>query len=179
MVLLNFTITGGEVTPQIQMLSTATVLQMKQRIEMILGVPILRQTLKHRSMELRNDETFEYYGLFGGTGAGMVAAGTSSASSNANYDVQLTVAPLPGDPKFPILVVRSPNAESHALPVNVRETYTVADLRRKLERRMGIFGSELTLFRLYQLMDQPFLPLSRYFVCAGCTIKVVVAIDGR
>lgn len=59
MVLLK--IVGGEVIPEIEMLESATVLDLKEKIETILNVGVARQTLKFRNQVLMNDQTIGHW----------------------------------------------------------------------------------------------------------------------
>ncbi|KAL5831759.1 hypothetical protein ACOSQ4_017113 [Xanthoceras sorbifolium] len=57
-----FKITGGEVIPEIEMLETATILDLKKRIESVLNLKAERQILRtYDNQELNNDRTIAHY----------------------------------------------------------------------------------------------------------------------
>lgn len=56
-----FKITGGELIPEIQMLSSETILDLKKRIEARLDVPVARQTLRFNNQVLPNDLKINHY----------------------------------------------------------------------------------------------------------------------
>ncbi|KAK3211216.1 hypothetical protein Dsin_015922 [Dipteronia sinensis] len=56
-----FTITGGEVVPEIKMPVSATILKLKKKIESVLNLKAERQTLRYDNEELNNDRTIAYY----------------------------------------------------------------------------------------------------------------------
>ncbi|KAK3211217.1 hypothetical protein Dsin_015923 [Dipteronia sinensis] len=109
MATVQFRITGGEVTPEITMPISATILDLKERIQLFTGIVMTRQTLRFNNQELTNDRTIGHYGF--GQFATLV----------------LDVKPLNDQfPKFYILV-KSCNEQSKM--IKVKETTLVGDLR--------------------------------------------------
>lgn len=156
MAMVHFTITGGEVIPEIEMPMFAPILDLKERIEEILDVDVARQTLNFNNQVLTNDQTIGHLNL------GPFAA------------LALVVTPLAGQPKFNILV-KSINEE---INITVKETTLVVDLKRKLERRRGILIEKITLHRLSKEMGDDF-PLSAYYVCEGSEVEMTTKIEPR
>ncbi|KAJ7976931.1 Ubiquitin domain-containing protein [Quillaja saponaria] len=151
----SFTITGGEVVPEIEMPPSATILDLKQRTKEELDVEVDRQTLLYNQMELSNEHPIEYvYQEF--------------------VTLNLVVTPLVGQPKINV-VVRSSTAEGF---VRIKETYTVADFKRKIERLWGIPTEKIILRRLSQEMEDN-LWLSAYYVNEGSEVEVIVIVDPR
>ncbi|KAJ7972369.1 Ubiquitin family protein [Quillaja saponaria] len=150
-----FTIAGGEVVPEIEMPTHGNILDLKQKIEEEMYVPVGRQTLLFNGMELNNNYPIEYiYQEF--------------------VTLNLVVAPLHGQPKINV-VVRSPSGEEY---VRIKETASVADLRRKIVRLWGIPNEKLILRHLSKEMRDD-LQLSAYYVTEGSEVEVTVTVDPR
>ncbi|KAF3441852.1 hypothetical protein FNV43_RR15767 [Rhamnella rubrinervis] len=136
----------------------ASFLQVKQKIKEIANVEEDRQTLFYNQVRLE-DEYFVHQFVY-----------------DEFAELELTVTPLPGDPKVSI-VAKSSNREDE--PINVGETQSVAHLRNKISRRWGIFPpSKITLTRLSHAMEDDHL-LSDYYVCEGAEVNVVVHVSPR
>ncbi|KAL5764668.1 hypothetical protein ACOSQ2_017262 [Xanthoceras sorbifolium] len=157
MATVQFQITGGQVTPVIAMPISATILDLKERIQLFTDIEMARQTLRFNDRELTNDQTISHYSF--GEFAQLV----------------LDVKPLDNEPKFDILV-KSCNEQSKL--IRVKETTLVGELRSKIERRFGIPGKLMNLYRLSEDMKDDF-PLSAYYVCEGCQVEVVTNIEPR
>ncbi|KAM3689223.1 hypothetical protein ACB098_09G030800 [Castanea mollissima] len=155
--MVRFRITGGELKPEIEMSSSGTILELKERIYELCNVEVARQTLFFYATELENDRTIESYEFL-----------------QPFETLGLVVTPLSGDPKFDILV-KSSTAEDC---VRVRETQKVADLRRKIERRWGILAQKITLLSHSIEMNDDHL-LSAYYVNRGSIVEVKVSIESR
>ena len=154
--MVRFRITGGELKPEIEMSSSGTILELKERIYELWNVEVARQTLFFDATELENDRKIESYEF-------------------QPFDtLGLVVTPLSGDPKFDILV-KSSTAEDC---IRVRETQKVADLRRKIERRWGILAQKITLLSHSIEMNDDHL-LSAYYVNRGSIVEVKVSIESR
>ncbi|KAK0604408.1 hypothetical protein LWI29_015381 [Acer saccharum] len=158
MATVQFRISGGQVTPEITMPISATILDLKERIQLFTDICMTRQTLRFNNQELTNDRTISHYEF--GQFATLV----------------LGVKPL--DDRYPkfFILVKSCNEQSKL--IRVKETTLVGDLRSKIERHFGIPGKLLSLFRLSQEMKDEF-PISAYYVCAGSQVEVVINIEPR
>ena len=154
--MVRFRITGGELKPEIEMSSSGTILELKERIYELWNVEVARQTLFFDATELENDRKIESYEF------------------QPFETLGLVVTPLSGDPKFDILV-KSSTAEDC---IRVRETQKVADLRRKIERRWGILAQKITLLSHSIEMNDDHL-LSAYYVNRGSIVEVKVSIESR
>lgn len=150
-------ITGAEVGIEMEMPGPASFLQVKQKIKEIANVEEDRQTLFYNQVRLE-DEYLVYEFVY-----------------DEFAELELRVAPLPGDPKVAI-VAKSPNREDE--PINVRETQSVAHLRNKISRRWGIPPKKITLTRLSHDMEDAHR-LSDYYVCEGAEVNVAVHISPR
>ncbi|GAV75803.1 ubiquitin domain-containing protein [Cephalotus follicularis] len=147
---------GGEVIHEIETSLTHMLIHLKSLIEGQMGIALDRQTLWFNDEELRNDRTIESYGF------------------EQHDTIKLVVEPLPGDPKVEV-VVRSHIKEER---IRVKETYTVGDLKRKIERRWGILSSYITLTRMSKEMEDD-MPLSAYYVCEGSLVELVINREPR
>ncbi|KAK1587890.1 hypothetical protein Q3G72_017961 [Acer saccharum] len=158
MATVQFRITGGEVTPEITMPISATVLDLKERIQLFTGIVMTRQTLRFNNQELTNDRTISHYGF--GQFATLV----------------LDVKPL--NDQFPKFYILAKYGNEQSKMIKVKETTLVGDLRSKIERQFGIPGKLMSLYRLSHEMNDDF-PLSAYYVCAGCEVEVVINTESR
>ncbi|KAL5766386.1 hypothetical protein ACOSP7_017003 [Xanthoceras sorbifolium] len=147
-----FKITGGEVIPEIEMLETATILDLKKRIESVLNLKAERQILRtYDNQELNNDRT------------------------NAHYDFKKNVAtlvlhfkPLPGKSKFNILV----KVGDDEFNLKVKETTLVGDLIKKIEKRLICSSKYMNLYHLSTKLEEEDLPLTTYYISEGSEIEV-------
>lgn len=151
-----FKITGGELKPELEMSSSATILELKEWIHERLNVEIARQALFFDKIELEDDRTIESYEF------------------EAVEILGLVVTPVPEDPIYEILV-KSTTAEAR---IRVRETQKVVELRGKIERLWGIPTQYISLSRHGIVMDDHH-PLSAYYVNQGCTVVVKVIVNAR
>ncbi|KAJ4724367.1 Ubiquitin domain-containing protein [Melia azedarach] len=147
---VKFKITGGEVVPEIEMLASATIFDLKKKIESILEVGVSRQTLRFNNQVLTNERKIERYNF------------SQSAT------LVLLVAPLPGHPRLKICV-KSPYELSSN--IRVKETTLVADLKKEISDRWIVAAKSMTLYRLSTKMEED-LPVSDYYVCEGSKIEV-------
>ncbi|KAK1587329.1 hypothetical protein Q3G72_011798 [Acer saccharum] len=145
-----FTITGGEVVPEIEMPVSATVLELKKKIELVLNLKVERQTLRYDNEELNNDQSIAYYDF---------------KKNVATLVLHFKL--LSGKPKFNILV--KSNREEFNL--KVKETTLVAELKKKVEKHSYSI-KYLDLYHLSTKMDDDDLPLSAYYVSEGSEIDV-------
>ncbi|KAK3185215.1 hypothetical protein Dsin_032501 [Dipteronia sinensis] len=146
-----FTITGGEVIPEIEMPVSATIFELKKKIESVLNLKVERQTLRHDNEELNNGRTIAY------------------------YDFQKNVAtlvlhfkPLSGKPKFNI-TLKDGNEEFN---VKVKETTLIGDLIKKIEKCMGCSIKYMNLYHLSTKIEEEDLPITAYYISEGSEIEV-------
>ena len=151
-----FRIAGGQIVPEIDMSPNETIFDLKDKIEEELGVCIHRQSLWYHNNELRDDEFIGNYGFRG------------------NPTLSLSVEPLPSDLKIHVLV-KHIGGNGY---VRVRETDTVSDLRRKVERYWAIPQQLFTLHRLNVEMKDNH-PLHAYYVNEASEVQLSVSIEPR
>lgn len=130
-------IVGGEVIPEIEMLESATVLDLKEKIETILNVGVARQTLKFRNQVLMNDQTIGHWNF------------------EQHASIVLCVKPLAGEPKFNISVE---NNYGEKTILKVRENTLVDEVKGRLDKEWLFSSSWLTLKHLSVEMDDDFPP---------------------
>lgn len=150
-------ITGGQITPEVEVPPTATVLQAKERIEERLNIEVHRQSLWADNIELQNHETVENHV---GERYGMLRLSVTPSSL----------------PKCNILL-KFPNQSVGY--VRIKETCTVDDLRSKIGRRWGIVTSDrITLFHrsTEMLSDRP---LSAYYITDDSEVEVKIETEAR
>lgn len=148
---VKFKILGGEITPEIEIPVSATIPDLKTRIETILGIAVGRQTLRYNNRELVNDQKIQHYNF--GRAAELI----------------LKVTPPAGRPRFNISAKSNYNAQ---VKVKVKETTRVSKLKKKLEEHWIFSTEDLTLYRLGQEMEDDF-PLSAYYISEGAHIEGV------
>ncbi|KAJ4724374.1 Ubiquitin domain-containing protein [Melia azedarach] len=148
-------ISGGQVVPEIEMPISATILQLKERIEAVINILVLRQTLSFNDNVLRNDQTIDEFNF------GKFAT------------VVLDVQPLAGQPKFNIFVQSS---AEEVTAISVRETTLVAALKRKIEKSCGVLAKNVSLYHLSKEMEDEF-PLCAYYVCPGSEVEMTISMD--
>ncbi|KAK2662841.1 hypothetical protein Ddye_001415 [Dipteronia dyeriana] len=146
-----FTITGGEVIPEIEMPVSATILELKKKIESVLNLKAERQTLRHDNEELNNDRTIAYYNF----------------KKNVATLV-LHFKPLSGKPKFNI-TVKDGDDEFN---VKVKETTLIADLIKKIEKCTGYSIKYMNLYHLSTKIEEEDLPITAYYISEGSKIEV-------
>ncbi|KAK0588597.1 hypothetical protein LWI29_003049 [Acer saccharum] len=146
-----FTITGGEVIPEIEMPVSATILELKKKIESVLNLKAERQTLRHDNEELNNDRTIAYYDF----------------KKNVATLV-LHFKPLLGKPKFDITLKEGDDEFN----VKVKETTSVADLIKKIEKCMGCSIKYMNLYHLSTKIEEEDLPITAYYIFEGSEIEV-------
>ncbi|KAJ4704927.1 Ubiquitin domain-containing protein [Melia azedarach] len=145
-------ITGGKFIPEIQVPESITILEVKQQIEVLIKVEVDRQTLKFNNEELKNDKTIADYDI------------------KSSADVALEVTPMPGDPRYDIVVKLSYQDG----PVTVRQTSLVAEMRAKVARLWGIPLKNTTLKMGSIMIDDDEAPVSAYYLCPGCVIEAEI-----
>ncbi|KOM35180.1 hypothetical protein LR48_Vigan02g133000 [Vigna angularis] len=151
-----FKITGGEIVPEIEMMSSDTIFDLKQKIQKELDVEIYRQSLWHHNRIMRDHEYIEDYDF------------------RMSETLYLTVTPLPLHHKLHVLI-RSVGSDGY---VRVKETDKVSDLRRKVERYWVVPSNLITLTRHNVVMENN-LPLYAYYVNEASEIQLAVTIEPR
>ncbi|KAK0590138.1 hypothetical protein LWI29_023134 [Acer saccharum] len=154
-----FKITGGVMIPEIEMPISATILELKKKIESVLKLKAERQTLRHHNQELNNGRTIAYYDF----------------KKNVATLV-LHFKPLPGKPKFNVLV----KSKYDEFNVKVKETTLVADLFKEIEKRLRY--SLIKNYNVYHLstkIEEEDLPVTAYYICEGSNIEVKLKIWDR
>ncbi|KAK7267708.1 hypothetical protein RIF29_20386 [Crotalaria pallida] len=151
-----FTIIGGEIAPGIEMSSSETILDLKEKIQEVLDIEVHRQSLWYNNMELRDTEFIDACGF------------------HRDATVILRVTSLPQHVKLHVLVK---HIGSNGY-VRVKETDMVHDLRRKVEKYWGIPLEFFTLYRLnIEMMDNH--PLYAYYINEASEVKLCVSIEPR
>ncbi|KAJ4724376.1 Ubiquitin domain-containing protein [Melia azedarach] len=153
--------TGKELIPVMEIPLSATINELKERIEALLDVHVTRQTLSFNRETLRDDKTVGYY--------------FSNLLPHAT--VALAVQTLQGEPDFNISV----KFEEDMIDVRVKETTLVYDLKGMIERRSGILSKHMKLLRLGTEMVDHF-PISSYYVCGegeGSQVELTLNINPR
>ncbi|KAJ4724369.1 Ubiquitin domain-containing protein [Melia azedarach] len=150
-----FVIVGGQVKPEIEMPSHATILQLKRKIEEIVKITVSRQTLRYNGNVLENNKAISEF-RFG---------------NSATLD--LSVQPLTQLRKFPVFV----NSDDREfMDIWVKERTLVASLKRKIEKHGGILAKHVNLYHLATKMEDDF-PLSAYYIYPGSDVEMTVSID--
>ncbi|KAK1568726.1 hypothetical protein Q3G72_027927 [Acer saccharum] len=147
-----FTITGGEVIPEIEMAVSATILELKKKIKSVLNLKAERQTLRHDNEELNDDRTIVYYDF----------------KKNVATLVLHFKPPLSGKPKFDI-TVKDGDDEFN---VKVMETTSIADLIKKIEKCTGYSIKYMNLYHLSTKIEEEDLPITAYYISEGSEIEV-------
>ncbi|GLT25700.1 hypothetical protein SLA2020_008120 [Shorea laevis] len=148
---VTLTITGGKVRSEITC-PVSTILDLKQRINTLLGIYVPRQTLYCNGQEMQSDLQLKDYNV------------------QPSSEVGLAVEPYYGDEQFPIQVVD--RAAEATYFVNVKETMKVGCLKQKVQRRSH-HGKCTTLTQLEVVMQGSF-PLNAYYVNDRSVIEVKV-----
>ena len=147
-------IIGSELEPEIEMLISATILELKERINELLNVEVARQTLWYSYTRLKNNCSIESYGF-----------------GHCTW-LALRVNPLMGQPKFNILVKFAGMVEH----IRVRETQTVAELRNKISRHWSILVVNVALIGLSKKIKDH-VPLSTYHIGHDLKVELKVHIE--
>ncbi|KAK7279327.1 hypothetical protein RJT34_24375 [Clitoria ternatea] len=151
-----FTIAGGEIVPEIEMSSSETILDLKEKIRKELEVEVDRQNLWYNNRMLRDHELIADHGFRG------------------NVRLMLNVTPLSPDYKLHVMV-KHPGSDGF---VRVRETDKVRHLRGKVERCWGVPPRRFTLSRLNVEMKDNF-PLSAYYINEASEVELKIIIEPR
>lgn len=151
-----FKITGGQIVPEIDMVASETIFDLKLEIQKELGVGVERQSLWYYTRELRDEEVIEAYRF------------------RERETLNLTVRALPQGTKVHVLV-KQMGANGY---VRMRETDKVADLRRKVEKYWGI-PQRLFFLRRFDREMEDDLPLFAYYITEDTEVHLVVNIEPR
>ncbi|KAL6339869.1 hypothetical protein AAG906_034957 [Vitis piasezkii] len=152
--MVTFEIKGGEVVPEIRMPSSATILELKQKIEEDLNVKVARQTLLFNQINLNDEDAIADYGFHSMT------------------SIRLSVTPEP-DKEFFIDLKSGTRPTTN---VRVKESYKVADLKSKLQRLWGIEKKNIALSRLSKKMEDDHF-LYSYYIYEGTEVFAEIAIN--
>ncbi|KAJ4724371.1 Ubiquitin domain-containing protein [Melia azedarach] len=155
MSLVSFVIGGGAMVPEIELPTSATVLELKQMLGEVIEILVSRLTLTFCGTVLTDDQVVgEFH------------------RGNFPAILFLQVEPLPGNPEFLIFV--NPSADQNVpVGISVRETTTVEELMVKIEEECGVSAETFTLHYLGKAMDFNF-PLSSYYISPGCEVEITL-----
>ncbi|KAK9284415.1 hypothetical protein L1049_023587 [Liquidambar formosana] len=142
---------GAEVKPTITISTSATILQLKGKIEGYTGVCVSRQTLWLRTLELKDSNFIDYYGL------------------TDIVPIRLVTQPLPTELKLDITV--SAAALGYQLKFQVKETDTVYQLKQKIEETWGVSPEDISLWHLAVEMKDDH-HLSNYYIHEGSQVNL-------
>ena len=154
--MVRFTISGGEIVPEIDMQLHNTFFDLKEKIQEELSVEVSRQSLWFNTREVKDHEFIKDYEF--GQGAAL----------------SLTVRPIPGSPKLHVLVKFAGSSGY----IRMRETDNVYSLRRKVEKYWGIPLDLLTIRRLSKEMEDD-RPLYAYYINEDTEVELSVHIEPR
>lgn len=152
--MVTFQIYGGNVVPEIQLPSSATILELKQKIEQNLNVKVARQTLFWSEQILQDEGPIASYGF------------------DSPAPVHLSVAREPSHEFFIDLSSRTRPLTN----IRVKESYEVKDLKLKIQKLWGIETKNIALFRLSKKMEDHHL-LSSYYVYEGAEVLAEIAVN--
>ena len=153
--IITFEIMGGEVVPEIQMPSSATILDLKLKIQEDLDVKVKRQTLRFHHINLSDEDLISDYAF------------------DSLTSVYLSVVPEPEKEFFIVLKSRTrPTAN-----VRVKESYKVKELKSKIKKLWGIEKKNISLFRLWERMDDDDDFLYSYYVYEGSEVFAEIRIN--
>ncbi|KAJ1392264.1 Ubiquitin-like domain superfamily [Sesbania bispinosa] len=155
--MVNFTITGGEIVPEIEMESWETIFDLKSKIEDKLDVSMHRQSLWYNDRELIDDDrTVRGYDFL------------------RDATLMLIVEPLPPHLKLHVLVKHF-GGNGY---VRVKETDKVSDLHNKVSIYWGILPNSFSLHR-HNVKLEDNHPLRAYYINEASEIKLSVMIEPR
>ncbi|KAK0606055.1 hypothetical protein LWI29_033678 [Acer saccharum] len=126
---------------------SATVLELKKKIELVLNLKVERQTLRYDNEEINNDQSIAYYDF---------------KKNVATLVLHFKL--LSGKPKFNLLV----KSNREEFNVKVKETTLVAEVKKKVEKHSYSI-KYLDFYHLSTKMDDDDLPLSAYYVSEART----------
>ncbi|KAJ4724370.1 Ubiquitin domain-containing protein [Melia azedarach] len=152
---VSFLIGGGALVPEIELPTSATVLELKEMIGEVIDILVSRLTLTFNGTVLADDQVVgEFHGEILPT------------------LLFLQVQPLPGNPEFPIFVKYSAQ-QTVPLVISVRETTTVDELMVKIEEECGVSAENFTLHYLAKEMEFNFA-LSAYYISPACEVEMTL-----
>lgn len=151
-----FRITGGQIVPEIDMIASETIWDLKLEIQKEIGVEVERQRLWHNTRELRNYQVIEDYEF------------------RDRETVNLTVTPLAEGTKLHVLV-KQYGADGY---LRMSELEKVSELRRKVEKYWGIPRDIFTLRRLNRELEDEF-PLFAYYISDDTEVELCLDIQPR
>ncbi|XP_054796737.1 uncharacterized protein LOC129302080 [Prosopis cineraria] len=151
-----FRIAGGQIVPEIDMLASETILDLKLEIEKELSVEVERQSLWYNTRQLRNDGVIREYKF------------------RESETLNLRVRPMAERREVHVLV-KQEGANGY---VRVSETDNVSHLRKKIEKYWGIPRSIFTLRRFDKQMEDD-VPLLAYYITEDTEVELCVNIEPR
>ncbi|KAJ4724372.1 Ubiquitin domain-containing protein [Melia azedarach] len=155
MSLVSFLIGGGALVPEIELPTSATVLELKEMLGEVIEILVSRLTLTFNGTVLTDDQVVGEFHW-----------------GNFPTLLLLQVEPLPGNPEF-LIFVNSNADQTVPVGISVRETTTVDELMVKIEEECGVSAENFTLHYLGKEMEFNF-PLSAYYISPGCEVEMTL-----
>ncbi|KAI9086258.1 hypothetical protein K1719_031712 [Acacia pycnantha] len=144
------------IVPEIDMVASETILDLKLEIEKELNVEVERQSLWYNTRELKNHEMIQRYRF------------------RQCETLNLRVKEMEERRKVHVLV-KQEGANGY---VRLRETDSVAHLLKKVEKYWGIPRSLFTL-RRFGIQMEDHLPLIAYYITEDTEVELCVNIEPR